>query len=186
MNAIEKPLEGEWTYPEQDHTSGPPPGDWDRADWQRLWLATQSRPWNTLAVVAGERDISTLEVANLITTLGLKYGESLRLVDIGEVDLDRVAVILELTEQVVAAGSRVVFAARSINENLATIALARGCDCVILCVSLGSTSIAMVEETVAQIGKERFLGSLLVKGQPPPNPREQSVTPIRRRLETSS
>jgi hypothetical protein len=185
MNAIEKPIEAGWTRAERERASHLPPGDWNRADWQRLWLATQSRPWNTLAVVAGERDISTLEVASLITTLGLNFGESLGLVDISDVDLNRVAPIIELTEQVVAAGSRVVFAARSISENLATIPLARACDCVILCVTLGSTTVAMVEEAVAQIGKERFLGSLLVKGQRP-DPGGPSISPIRRRLEASA
>ena len=141
-------------------------GAWNRSDWQRLWLGTQSRPWRTLAVVASDHRVSTYQVASLIAGLGLQHGQQIRMADVRNVTLNRVAAIIELADNVVASGERIVFAARSITENLATIPIARSADCVLLCVSLGSSSLALVEETVAQLGKERFLGSLLIKGVP--------------------
>ena len=113
--------------------------------------------------MAADRRISTYEVASLITALGLEHGESIGMADVREVGLNRIASIIELAKDVVASGERLVYAARSIEENLATIPIARAADCVLLCVSLGSTSVALVEETVALLGKERFLGSLLLK-----------------------
>jgi hypothetical protein len=139
-------------------------GAWNRSDWQRLWIGTQSRPWRTLAVVASDQCVSTYQVASLIAGLGLQHGQPIRMADVRNITLNRVAAILELADGVVACGERIVFAARSITENLATIPIARSADCVLLCVSLGSSSLALVEETVAQLGKERFLGSLLIKG----------------------
>jgi hypothetical protein len=137
---------------------------WDRADWQRLWLGTQSRPWRSLAVVASDHSVSTYHVASLIAGLGLQHGEAFRMVDVRNITLNRAAAIIELAEHFVTSGERIVFAARSITENLATVPIARSADCVLLCVSLGSSSLALVEETVAQLGKERFIGSLLIKG----------------------
>jgi hypothetical protein len=163
MNAIDDEPAPNGTRAARQGPPDPVGGTWDRADWQRIWLGTQSRPWRTLAVVAADRGVSTYEVASLITALGLQHGESIGLADVREVGLHRIAAIIDLAKEVIATGERLVFAARSIEENLATIPIARAADCVLLCVSLGSTSVALVKETVALLGKERFLGSLLVK-----------------------
>ena len=153
---------------------------WCRADWQRLWLGTQTRPWRTLAVIAGDGDTSSFEVASLITGLGLQHGQPTQLADVRNVSLNRVDSIIRLAGEVIVAGDRIVFAARSIAENLATIPIARFADCVLLCASLGSSSLALIEETVAQVGRDRFLGSVLLK-----NPGEAvvTVTPESQRLE---
>lgn len=135
---------------------------WDRSDWQRLWIGTQRRPWRSLAVVAADGRVSTLEIANLITALGLRRGETMGVADVRDVASSAVDSVLLLAEEILAGGERLVFAARPISENVATIPVARFCDCVLLCVSMGSTSLALVEETVSQVGKERFLGSLLI------------------------
>jgi hypothetical protein len=118
-----------------------------------------------LAVVPADDAISTYEIARLITGLGLHHGERVRMADLRDVRLSRVGAFLEVTSELVRRGQRVVFATRSIDKNLATIPLARAADGVVLCVSLGSTSIRAVEETIERIGKERFLGSLLI-GKP--------------------
>jgi hypothetical protein len=152
----------------------PIPSSWDHADLQRIWLGTQSRAWRTLAVVPVGEGISSYEVASLITTLGLHQGEPVGLADLRDVRLNRVGAFLDLVTELVSRGERVVFATRSITENLATIRLARAADAVILCVSIGSTSIGSAAETIEQIGKERFLGSMLIhphdgaRAAPPP------------------
>jgi hypothetical protein len=136
---------------------------WDHADLQRIWLGTQSRAWRTLAVVPVDAGMSSYEAANLITMLGLHQGESVGLADLRNAELSRVGPFLELVATMVNRGQRVVFATRSITENLATIQLARAADAVILCVSIGSTPIGLVEEAIKQIGKDRFIGSMLIQ-----------------------
>lgn len=139
-------------------------GSGDNAEYQRIWLATQSRAWRTLAVVPVDEGISTFEVASLITTLGLHHGESVSVADLRDVRLNRVGAFLEVAGELVSRGQRVVFATGSIKENLATVPLARAADGVVLCVSIGATMLGSIEETIEQIGKERFLGSILVRG----------------------
>jgi hypothetical protein len=156
------------TTPDSVQTSTPdvPPavaGAWDRADYQRIWLGTQSRAWQTLAVVPVDERVSTYEVANLITTLGLHHGESVSVADLRDVRLSRVGAFLEAAGELVKRGQRVVYATCSIRENLATIPLARAADAVILCVSIGASMIGSIEDAIEQIGKERFLGSMLIK-----------------------
>lgn len=151
----------DWFIPPMD-PSRYQPIPWDRADWQRIWIGTQRRPWRTLAVVPADLRISTFEIASLITALGLQRGEPIGLADVRNLGLERVATVLEMTERLVESGERIVFAARSISENLSTIPIAQAVDGVLLCASVGSTPLALLEETVAQIGKERFVGSLLI------------------------
>ena len=144
---------------------GPPPPSarpWDRAEYQRLWLRMESRAWRTLAIVPGEDGMSTFEVANLIMSIGAYHGESIGLFDFRNVTVPRVLDVIEDVSRRMAPGERLLFATRSIRENLATIPLARATDGVVLCVSLGSTKLGFVEETVDQIGRDRFLGSIVV------------------------
>jgi hypothetical protein len=135
---------------------------WDLVDGERIWLGTQTRPWRSLAVVSGADGLSTYEVARLITHLGGQHGESIDLADVRDVPLNRVSAVLAVARSLVDRGDRVVFATRSIQENIAAVSCARAADCVVLCVSLGTTSIGLVEETIRLIGKESFLGSILL------------------------
>ena len=137
-------------------------GPWDRPDCQRIWLGTQLREWRTLAIVPADEELSSYEVASLLMALGLHYGEPIGVADLRNVGLNHVRTSLELVDMHVDRGERVVLATSAITQNLATIALARAADAAVLCVSFGSTSLAVARETINQIGKEHFLGSVLL------------------------
>lgn len=152
-------------------TPFPPPAPrantpWDRADWQRIWLATQARPWQTLAVVPADDGMSTYEVATLITALGQHHGEPMGFGDLRDVPLSGVTSVLDKMAWHVGRGERVVLATRSTRENLTTVPLARAADAVLLCVTLGTTPIEVVEEAVGHFGRDRFLGSILLPKLP--------------------
>lgn len=136
---------------------------WDRPDWQRMWLRTQSREWRVLALVPGDEHTSTFDVANLLVRLALDHGEAIQVADLRDVGLKHVDAILEGTRWDTSQGSRMIFATRSASANLATVPLARAADCAILCVSPGLTSLGTARDTVEQIGQEHFLGSLVVR-----------------------
>lgn len=137
-------------------------GPWDRPDCQRIWLGTQLKDWRTLAIVPADEELSSYEVASLIMALGLHHGEPIGVADLRDVGLSRVRASLEVVDVHVGRGERVVLATSAISTNLATIALARAADAAVLCVSFGSTSLALAKETIDQIGKEHFLGSVLL------------------------
>lgn len=141
-------------------------GDWNQAEYQRIWLGAERRPWQTLAVVPADAGISTAEVASLITALGHHHGEAVGFADLRDIRLSDVEVFLDAARDLVGRGQRVVFATRAVGENLATIPLARAADGVILCVSLGATKLRAIEEAVRLIGKDHFFGSMLVDEAP--------------------
>jgi hypothetical protein len=133
----------------------------DPVGYQRLWLHIASRTWRTLAIVPAEEGISTFDVAGLITDVGVDHGASIGVFDFRDVQPDRALAAVAVACETHA--KHLIFATRSIKENLATIPLARAADGVVLCVSLGSTKISLVEETIDRIGKERFFGSVIVR-----------------------
>ena len=152
-------------------------GSWDRTDWQRMWLRTQSLDWRTLALVPGDDQTSTFDVANLIARLALDHGEAIRVADMRALRLKHVEAFLEGARWEASQGTRVIFAARSASTNLATVPVARAADCAILCASLGSTSLEALRVTVEQIGRKHFLGSLLVQASKKPSAVGRTLSP---------
>jgi hypothetical protein len=139
-------------------------GPWTRADWHGIWLASQSRDWRTLAIVPADDGIPTLPVAELLRAISTKRrNDQIGVADLRAVQIQHTNAYLEVVRWHVWHGERVVIALRSCFENPATIPLARSADCAMLCVSVGGTRVSRAAQTIEKIGKERFLGSILVK-----------------------
>jgi hypothetical protein len=141
-------------------------GAWGADDVERLermWVRAQSRDWRTVALVPGDEHTSTFEVANLMARLALTRGESIHVADLRELRFKHVEVFLEGTRWDESHGDRIIFATGPVSTNVATIPLARAADCAILCVPLGATSLGSVREALEHIGREHFLGALLVR-----------------------
>jgi hypothetical protein len=138
-------------------------GSWDRADWQRMWVRTRSAEWRTLALVPADDHTSTLGVAHLIARLALDHGEQVRVADMRALMPKHVDALFSGIRPGLDDGSRVVFAARPTSTSAVTVPIARAADCAILCVSLGSTSLDSIKDTIEQIGHKHFLGSLIVR-----------------------
>lgn len=155
-------------------------GAWNQTDLQRIWLSTQRQAWRTLAVVPADARISSYEVASLIAALGHHHGESVGLADLRDIQLNRVEAFLDAARELVDRGQRVVIVTRSITENLATIPLARAAEGVILCVSIGSTFLGAIKDAIEQIGKERFLGSMIVHEAPRGAPSHRAGSGLKR------
>src|SRR5580700_6189103 len=162
MNLNDYSAKSQWPAASAADVSGREESSWKRNDWQRMWLCTQSREWRTLALVPGDEYTSTFDVANLIVRRALDHGETIQVADLREISLQRVDSFLERSRWGAGQSGRVIFATESASVNLATVPLARSADCAILCVSLGRTRLDAVRNSVEQIGRERFLGSLLV------------------------
>ncbi len=133
---------------------------------QMLWLATQRRPWRSLAVVGASEGIATLEVANMLAKLAWWYrGQPASVVDLRDLSLRLVDyqlrdVALQLEREPVT----IVIALRSIFENPTVVPVASAVDSAVLCVNLEATAIASARRTVELIGRDRFLGSIVVRG----------------------
>lgn len=137
----------------------------DDVSLQRLWLALTRRPWRSIAVVAASKGLPTLEVANLTAQMAWWYrGESSYVFDFRDIGLRLVEYELQqLGFQMQSdQGDRAIIAVRSIFENPTAILFAQAVDAVILCVGIGTTDMATAEKTVEEVGRERFLGSIVI------------------------
>ena len=143
----------------------PPP---ERSEWAGVWIRAQSFGWRTLALVPGDDQTPTHEIANLLARLALEQGEPIRLADMRLLRPKCVDVFLEGLRVEATLGTRIVIATRSPATSVATVPIARAADCAILCASSGSTSLAAIRDTVRQVGRKHFVGSLVVRPPPPP------------------
>ncbi len=60
-------------------------------------------------------------------------------------------------------GNRLVVALRSISENPTAASIARIADATLVCISLGETDFKGAEATIAAIGRERIVGTLVLR-----------------------
>jgi hypothetical protein len=140
------------------------PNALDDLNSQLLWLATQRRPWRTLAVVGGSEGVPTMEVANMLSRLAWWYrGQPSSVADFRDLSLRLVEYQLgDLALQLERGAGSVMIALRSMTENPTVVPVARAVDAVILCVQLGATDIKSSRKTVEAIGRDRFLGTIVI------------------------
>ena len=139
---------------------------------QLLWLGLQQRSWRSLAVIAASEGIETLTVADTLAKIAWAYtGQPTCVFDMRDLNLRLLEHQIRDMAAQLQGGERVFVALRSINENPTAVPLAMAADAVVLCVELGRTDIKGAQRTLAAIGREKFLGTLLV----PPVPRERTT-----------
>jgi hypothetical protein len=131
---------------------------------QKLWLATQRKRWRSLAIVAGSKLVDTLVVAETLAKIAWWYrGQPSCVFDLRDLSLRLVEYQVSEARRQVEAGALVVISLRSIFENPTTVPIAQGAEAVVLCVGLGKTMFADAEATIAEIGRERVIGSIVLR-----------------------
>jgi hypothetical protein len=146
-----------------------PPKPWDDVALQRLWLATQRREWRTLALVGASKAVDTLHLAQLFAKLAWWWsGQPSCTFDLRDLSLR----LVQYHQREVAAqsetGARVFIALGSTLANPTAVPMARSADAVLLVVDLGEAKFKDAQQTIDQVGRDRFLGAIVVR---PPDPR---------------
>lgn len=150
------------------------PGTMDDLGSQLLWLATQQRPWRTLAVVGASEGVATIEVANMLAKLAWWYrGQPSSVADFRDLSLRLVDYQLrDVAEQLHRGPLTIVVALRSIFENPTVVPVATAVDAAVLCVHMKATKVSAAHRTIAAIGRDKFLGTILIRDSrgsvPPP------------------
>ena len=135
----------------------------DDVQLQQLWVAIQRRPWNSLAILAAGKGVSTIEFANVLAKVAWFYrGQPTCVFDLRDLSLRLVEHELQEIAIQVEQGELVFVALRSLDENPTARPIARAADAAILCVKLGETRMTAAERAIAEIGRERFLGSVVL------------------------
>jgi len=150
------------TFPSPDPQSG-----WDDVRLQKLWLGVEHREWRSIAVLGASESVETVQIAELLAQLAWRYrGEPSGVSDLRDLSMRLVDYHVREMRAQVAAGTRLVVALRSIFENPTAAPIAKQADAVLLCIALGKTSFRSAEETISAIGRDRVVGSIVLRATP--------------------
>jgi hypothetical protein len=143
---------------------------------QKLWLDVDRRSWRSLAVVGASRSLDTLQIAELIAQLAWRYrGQPSSVCDLRDLGMRLIDYQVREMQAQIDEGTRLVVALRSISENPTAASIARIADATLLCVSLGETDFKGAEATIAAIGRERILGTIVLRPRAAKGPARRNV-----------
>ena len=140
---------------------------WDDVRLQKLWLSVERRAWRSLAVIGASASVETIQIAELLAQLAWRYrGQPSGVCDLRDLSMRLIEYELREINAQVDAGTRLVISLRSIFENPTAGPVAKQADAVLLCISLGKTKLKEAEETIATIGRDRVLGTIVLNRRP--------------------
>ncbi|MCL2448512.1 MAG: hypothetical protein FWD17_06160 [Polyangiaceae bacterium] len=143
------------------------PNPWDDVRLQRLWLAIERREWRSLAVLGASTAVETIRLAELLAQLAWRYrGQPSSVCDLRDLSMRLIEYQVQEMRDQIDEGTRLVVALRSIFENPTATPIAKQTDAVVLCIVLGDTNFKAAEETVATIGRDRVIGSIILRPHP--------------------
>jgi hypothetical protein len=141
---------------------------WEDVRLQKLWLATQRREWRSLAILAASKGVDTLPIAELLAHVAWAYrGQPSCVFDLRDLGLRLADYQMREVKAQVDGGASVLIALRSTSENPTAVPLARQADAVVLCIGMGETRLKSAERTIAEVGRDRVLGSIIVRAKQP-------------------
>ena len=140
-----------------------------------MWLSVWTEKWTSLALLpagAGAPPDFALTIAVTLARVGMSHlGVPIHVADATQVGLPHlVPFIDEVRQQQQHGGGAILIALPPVRESPASVPIAQSANNVLLCVLLGQMSARESSETIAQVGKERFIGSVVFHS-PPPSPR---------------
>jgi hypothetical protein len=140
------------------------PVPWKNLDWQRLWLATQAKPWRSLAIVPATSELPdtfSVTIAENLARTGMTHlGTPIRAIDATRIPLSDLIDFTNEMERVLRFGELVLVAVTATAHNPVAVALAQAADAAVLCVVLDMKA-KEAERTVDLVGRSRFIGTLL-------------------------
>jgi hypothetical protein len=130
---------------------------------QHLWLGLQKRPWHSLAVISAGQGVATLAAANSLAKIAWWYtGAPTCVFDMRDLSLRLLEHQLRDMASQLRGGERVFVALRSTSENPTAVPLAQAADAAVLCVELGKTDMKAAEKTLDAVGRQKFIGTIIV------------------------
>jgi hypothetical protein len=138
---------------------------WQDAEWQRLWLAVESRPWGSLALIPAGSGASidfSLIIAMTLSRTGMVHlGSPIQVADATRVPLNQLTAFTNEVKRCTSTGQRLLVALPPTDGNAITATIAQSMDAAVLCVLANKMSTADSKRTVKLIGASRFLGSAI-------------------------
>jgi hypothetical protein len=140
---------------------------WRRPDWQSLWLASQSRPWRSMALVPAGPGASPellVQVAVTLARTGMVHlGTPIHVADATRITLAQLASFSEELEHYAQQNAIILIALPALSENVTSFSLAQSADTSLLLVLLQQMEVAEAKKTVERVGAQRFIGSVVLR-----------------------
>ncbi|HEY2031699.1 MAG TPA: hypothetical protein VGH20_21045 [Myxococcales bacterium] len=136
---------------------------------QELWFATLRASWQTLVLVPVGSGLSALPLARALGEFGGRHrGRPVTVMSTSGLELSAIADLVSefgFTEnaQTAPRGGKVIVAIDPIVEDPMGIAAALAADAALLCLELGKSRLADAQHTLEQIGRERFIGCVVLR-----------------------
>jgi hypothetical protein len=132
-------------------------------DWQRIWFAIQQHPWSSLALVPSDSRINVRKVAEGLVATGRLQGERpVGLIDATGVQLGDIQQVLTALASASERSEHTVVPVDAIIDNPSAIAIVQATTVALLVVRLGESHLASAQTTLDAIGRNRFVGSIVV------------------------
>ncbi|MCL2726190.1 MAG: hypothetical protein FWD69_17335 [Polyangiaceae bacterium] len=132
--------------------------------WQRLWLRCQQHDWQSLAFIgSSKRDPDgVLEIAHGLARLASELGQELTVFDARNLGLKDMGRMLAQIQSITSRGKRCIVVLRLVTENATTVPMAQNVDAALLGVFIGETSVVASSRTIEEVGRAKFLGSVVL------------------------
>ncbi|WP_146650578.1 hypothetical protein [Labilithrix luteola] len=132
--------------------------------WQRLWLRCQQHDWQSLAFIgSSKRDPDgVLEIAHGMARLASELGQELTVFDARNLGLKDMGRMLAQIQSITSRGKRCIVVLRLVTENATTVPMAQNVDAALLGVFIGETSVVAAGRTIDEVGRAKFLGSVVL------------------------
>jgi hypothetical protein len=133
------------------------------SDWQRLWFATREHQWNSLAIIPGDSGIDVRRVAESLVETGRAHGERpVSLLNAIGVQLAGVHQFVDSIAAMTGRGDWVIVPVDPIADNPSAVPIVHAASAALLVVRLGESLLAPARATIEAIGREHFLGSVVL------------------------
>lgn len=132
--------------------------------WQRLWLRCQQHDWQSLAFIGSSKQDpdGVLEIAHGMARLASELGQELTVFDARALGLKDMGRMLAQIQSITSRGKRCIVVLKLVTENATTVPMAQNVDAALLGVFIGETSVVAASRTVDEVGRPKFLGSVVL------------------------
>ncbi|MEO6236664.1 MAG: hypothetical protein ABIQ52_06660 [Vicinamibacterales bacterium] len=132
-------------------------------EWQRIWFSIRQQGWTSLALVPSHSGIDAVKVAEAFAATGRIQGERpVKVINATGVHLEGVQHLIESVAAAVGRGEWVIVPVDAIAENPSAIAIVQAASAALLLVRLGESLLASAQNAIEAVGRERFLGSVVL------------------------
>ena len=135
------------------------------SQWQRIWFSLRQHTWTSVALVPSHNGIDVVKVAEMLVATGRMQAERpVDLVNATGIQLSQVQQLIESLTAVADRGASAIVPVDPILENPSAVAVVQAATVALLVVRLGESLIGTAQSTLDLVGRQRFIGSIVVDG----------------------